>query len=73
MNLIQILEQEEIARLGKKLPEFSPGDTVIVSVNVVVPVASVFGVTVSVQAPPVPVTIAEATAAPVLVTTTSSQ
>ncbi len=35
MNLIQILEQEEITRLGKKLPDFSPGDTVIVSVNVV--------------------------------------
>jgi large subunit ribosomal protein L19 len=35
MNLIQILEQEEIARLGKVIPEFSPGDTVIVSVNVV--------------------------------------
>jgi large subunit ribosomal protein L19 len=35
MNLIQILEQEEIARLGKTIPEFSPGDTVIVSVNVI--------------------------------------
>ena len=35
MNLIQILEQEEIARLGKTIPEFSPGDTVVVSVNVV--------------------------------------
>ena len=35
MNLIQTLEQEEIARLGRKIPEFSPGDTVIVSVNVV--------------------------------------
>jgi large subunit ribosomal protein L19 len=35
MNLIQILEQEEIARLGKVIPEFSSGDTVIVSVNVV--------------------------------------
>ena len=35
MNLIQTLEQEEIARLGKKIPEFAPGDTVIVSVNVV--------------------------------------
>ena len=35
MNLIQTLEQEEIARLGKNLPDFSPGDTVIVSVNVV--------------------------------------
>ena len=35
MNLIQTLEQEEIARLGKKIPEFAPGDTVVVSVNVV--------------------------------------
>ena len=35
MNLIQTLEQEEIARLGKTIPEFAPGDTVIVSVNVV--------------------------------------
>src|ERR1700741_1879543 len=35
MNLIQTLEQEEIARLGKKIPDFMPGDTVIVSVNVV--------------------------------------
>ncbi|MEI6383014.1 MAG: 50S ribosomal protein L19 [Betaproteobacteria bacterium] len=35
MNLIQTLEQEEIARIGKKIPNFAPGDTVIVSVNVV--------------------------------------
>ena len=35
MNLIEQLEQEEIARLGRKIPEFAPGDTVIVSVNVV--------------------------------------
>ena len=35
MNLIQTLEQEEIARLGKTIPAFAPGDTVIVSVNVV--------------------------------------
>ena len=35
MNLIQTLEQEEIVRLGKTIPEFSPGDTVIVNVNVV--------------------------------------
>ena len=35
VNLIQTLEQEEIARLGKIIPEFSPGDTVVVSVNVV--------------------------------------
>ena len=35
MNLIEQLEQEEIARLGKTIPEFAPGDTVIVNVNVV--------------------------------------
>jgi large subunit ribosomal protein L19 len=35
MNLIQTLEQEEIKRLARNIPDFSPGDTVIVSVNVV--------------------------------------
>jgi large subunit ribosomal protein L19 len=35
MDLIQQLEQEEIARLGKNIPAFAPGDTVVVSVNVV--------------------------------------
>ncbi|MFN8695010.1 MAG: 50S ribosomal protein L19 [Burkholderiales bacterium] len=35
MNLIQTLEKEEIARLGKKVPDFAPGDTVIVNVNVI--------------------------------------
>ena len=35
MNLIQTLEKEEMARLGKNIPEFAPGDTVIVNVNVV--------------------------------------
>jgi large subunit ribosomal protein L19 len=35
MNLIQTLEQEEIRRLAKNIPDFSPGDTVVVSVNVV--------------------------------------
>src|SRR4051812_15359744 len=35
MNLIQTLEQEEIQRLGRKIPDFGPGDTVIVKVNVV--------------------------------------
>ena len=35
MNLISKLEQEEIDRLGKNVPDFSPGDTVVVSVNVV--------------------------------------
>lgn len=34
MNLIQQLEQEEIARLGKVIPEFGPGDTVVVQVKV---------------------------------------
>ena len=35
MNIIQKLEQEEITRLGRKIPEFSAGDTVVVNVNVV--------------------------------------
>jgi len=35
MNLIQKLEQEELQRMKKSVPEFSPGDTVIVRVNVV--------------------------------------
>ena len=35
MNLIQKLHQEEIERLGRKIPEFVPGDTVIVKVTVV--------------------------------------
>ena len=35
MNLIQKLEQEEIARIGKTIPDFVPGDTVIVNVKVV--------------------------------------
>ena len=35
MNLIETLEKEEMARLAKKIPEFSPGDTVIVNVNVI--------------------------------------
>jgi len=35
MNLIQKLEQEEMARLAKNIPTFAPGDTVIVNVNVV--------------------------------------
>ena len=34
MNLIQQLEQEEIARLGKTIPDFAPGDTVIVQSKV---------------------------------------
>ena len=35
MNLIQKLEQEELQRMKKSIPEFAPGDTVIVRVNVV--------------------------------------
>jgi large subunit ribosomal protein L19 len=35
LDLIATLEREEITRLNKKLPEFAPGDTVIVNVNVV--------------------------------------
>ncbi|GHU48863.1 50S ribosomal protein L19 [Betaproteobacteria bacterium] len=34
MNLIQQLEQEEITRLNKTIPEFAPGDTVVVQVKV---------------------------------------
>jgi large subunit ribosomal protein L19 len=35
MNIIEQLEQEEIARLGKTIPDFRPGDTVVVGVSVV--------------------------------------
>ena len=35
MDLIQKLESEEITRLGKTIPDFKPGDTVVVNVNVV--------------------------------------
>ena len=37
MNLIQQLEQEQVAKLsaGKDIPEFGPGDTIIVNVKVV--------------------------------------
>ncbi len=35
MNLIQTLEQNELARLDKKIPVFASGDTVIVNVNIV--------------------------------------
>jgi len=34
MDVIRQLEQEEIKRLGKELPVFAPGDTVVVNVNV---------------------------------------
>lgn len=33
-NIIEILEQEEIARLNKTIPSFGPGDTVAVSVTI---------------------------------------
>jgi large subunit ribosomal protein L19 len=35
MDIIGQLEQQEIARLGKTIPDFAPGDTVVVNVNVV--------------------------------------
>ena len=35
MNIIEKLDQEEIQRLAKTIPDFSPGDTVVVNVNVV--------------------------------------
>jgi large subunit ribosomal protein L19 len=35
VDIIQTLEREEIARLGRTIPAFAPGDTVVVSVNVV--------------------------------------
>lgn len=34
MNIIEQLEQEEIARLNKTLPSFAPGDTIVVQVKV---------------------------------------
>jgi large subunit ribosomal protein L19 len=34
-DIIKLLEQEEIARLGKTIPDFAPGDTLVVGVNVV--------------------------------------
>ena len=35
MNLIQQLEQEQMTKLGKTIPPFEPGDTVLVNVKVV--------------------------------------
>lgn len=37
VNLIETIEQEEIARLseGRVIPAFGPGDTIVVNVNVV--------------------------------------
>ena len=34
MNIIEQLEREEVARLAKTIPDFQPGDTVIVNVRV---------------------------------------
>src|ERR687894_2199211 len=34
MNIIQALEREQIAKLNKTIPDFQPGDTVIVNVKV---------------------------------------
>ena len=34
-DIIKMLEEEEIARLGKNIPSFAPGDTVVIGVNVV--------------------------------------
>ena len=35
MDIIKQLEQEEMTRLAKTIPDFAPGDTVVVNVNVV--------------------------------------
>jgi large subunit ribosomal protein L19 len=37
MNIVQQLEQEQVAKLsgGKELPDFQPGDTVLVNVRVI--------------------------------------
>lgn len=35
MDLIKQLEAEEIKKLAKNIPDFAPGDTVVVNVNVV--------------------------------------
>jgi large subunit ribosomal protein L19 len=35
VDIIKQLEQEEMARLAKTIPDFAPGDTVVVNVNVV--------------------------------------
>lgn len=34
-DIIKMLEEEEIARLGQAIPDFAPGDTVVIGVNVV--------------------------------------
>src|SRR5499433_545528 len=35
MNIIDTLEKEEMTRLAKTVPDFAPGDTVVVNVSVV--------------------------------------
>jgi large subunit ribosomal protein L19 len=35
MDLIKTIEQEEVKRLARNIPDFAPGDTVVVNVNVV--------------------------------------
>ena len=35
MDIIKQLESEEVKRLGRDIPDFAPGDTVVVNVNVV--------------------------------------
>jgi len=35
MNIIEQLDREQIARLGKQVPDFQPGDTIQVNVKVV--------------------------------------
>ena len=37
MNLLKEIENEQIAKLtaGKEIPEFQPGDTVVVNVNII--------------------------------------
>jgi large subunit ribosomal protein L19 len=35
MNIIEQLDREQIARLGKQIPDFQPGDTLQVNVRVV--------------------------------------
>ena len=34
MNIIEALEKEQIAKLNKQVPDFEPGDTVIINVKV---------------------------------------
>jgi large subunit ribosomal protein L19 len=35
MNIIEEIEREQVAKLGKTIPDFEPGDTVTVNVKVV--------------------------------------